>query len=245
MLIKCPECNHDVSDTATTCPNCGYSIKENIEEIQTNAKAQEEKAAAEKVAQEQKAAENKRQFRKWIIRGILIAIAVFIVVLIGESIYVSKYENYIEVMKFVEEFKKSDREYNQTVGLIVCDTITVPDYKEFDDEIVHINYETKSDIAEDAHFPIDYYFMKSGHDTFIYSFAYSPQYYNLYFLGTEESAYINSPNYYYDTAKKAYKEYNSGEKSEEFNYSETIKLNDYNLLISKITLLFNNSKQMK
>lgn len=26
-LIKCPECNHDVSEHAATCPNCGYEIK--------------------------------------------------------------------------------------------------------------------------------------------------------------------------------------------------------------------------
>ncbi len=25
-LIKCPECNHDVSEFAATCPNCGYGI---------------------------------------------------------------------------------------------------------------------------------------------------------------------------------------------------------------------------
>ena len=25
-LIRCPECNKEVSDTAATCPNCGYSI---------------------------------------------------------------------------------------------------------------------------------------------------------------------------------------------------------------------------
>ena len=25
-LINCPECNHNVSDTADTCPNCGYSL---------------------------------------------------------------------------------------------------------------------------------------------------------------------------------------------------------------------------
>lgn len=25
-LINCPECGHDVSDTAESCPNCGYSI---------------------------------------------------------------------------------------------------------------------------------------------------------------------------------------------------------------------------
>ena len=27
-LIRCPECNHDVSDTAAACPNCGYAISE-------------------------------------------------------------------------------------------------------------------------------------------------------------------------------------------------------------------------
>ena len=26
-LIKCPECGHDVSNTAFTCPNCGYTLK--------------------------------------------------------------------------------------------------------------------------------------------------------------------------------------------------------------------------
>lgn len=27
-LINCPECNHQVSDTANTCPNCGFNLKE-------------------------------------------------------------------------------------------------------------------------------------------------------------------------------------------------------------------------
>ena len=26
-LIKCPECGKEFSDTATTCPHCGYSPK--------------------------------------------------------------------------------------------------------------------------------------------------------------------------------------------------------------------------
>lgn len=26
-LIKCPECNKKISDTAKSCPNCGYKIK--------------------------------------------------------------------------------------------------------------------------------------------------------------------------------------------------------------------------
>lgn len=29
-LIKCPECNHDVSDTAITCPNCGYALRKDV-----------------------------------------------------------------------------------------------------------------------------------------------------------------------------------------------------------------------
>lgn len=27
MLIKCPECNHDISDKAEHCPNCGYPMR--------------------------------------------------------------------------------------------------------------------------------------------------------------------------------------------------------------------------
>ena len=26
MLIKCPECDHDVSDKAISCPNCGMPL---------------------------------------------------------------------------------------------------------------------------------------------------------------------------------------------------------------------------
>lgn len=32
-LIKCPECNHDVSDMAVSCPNCGYPLKQTNERI--------------------------------------------------------------------------------------------------------------------------------------------------------------------------------------------------------------------
>ena len=27
-LIKCPECNKEISDKATTCPNCGFPVQE-------------------------------------------------------------------------------------------------------------------------------------------------------------------------------------------------------------------------
>ena len=31
-LTKCPECSHDVSDQAPTCPSCGYPFKERVHE---------------------------------------------------------------------------------------------------------------------------------------------------------------------------------------------------------------------
>lgn len=32
-LIKCPECGHDVSDTASKCPNCGYELQDTKDEV--------------------------------------------------------------------------------------------------------------------------------------------------------------------------------------------------------------------
>ena len=29
MLIKCPECNREISDMAISCPHCGYPLKNN------------------------------------------------------------------------------------------------------------------------------------------------------------------------------------------------------------------------
>lgn len=31
-LIQCPECSHDVSDQAPTCPSCGYPLKDQVHE---------------------------------------------------------------------------------------------------------------------------------------------------------------------------------------------------------------------
>lgn len=30
-IIKCPECNKEVSDTATSCPHCGYQLVDRVE----------------------------------------------------------------------------------------------------------------------------------------------------------------------------------------------------------------------
>lgn len=245
MLIKCPECGHDVSDTAVNCPNCGYGVQENIEEIQANIKEQEEKVAAEKAEKEQREAENRRKFSKWIKRGILVAIAVFVIVLIGEGIYVQKYNDYTASMMFIKAFDESNHEYDQTIGLLIYDTIEIPDLDEIDNEIIHINYDTESTIKEDNYHPVDYYYISKGSDVYLYHFYYSSKSFNLDFLGTAEHENIGALDNYYITAKKAYQEYISEDETDDFNYSEIIKADDYNLLLTKLDLLANNSKQMK
>lgn len=57
-LVKCPECGREkVSDSAESCPECGYGIKAHYEAI----KAQEEKKRKE---EERKVAEQQRQERR-------------------------------------------------------------------------------------------------------------------------------------------------------------------------------------
>lgn len=44
-LIKCPECGKEISDQATSCPNCGYPIQSLKTEDQTNGQTDERKDA--------------------------------------------------------------------------------------------------------------------------------------------------------------------------------------------------------
>ena len=48
-MIKCPECQKDVSESAATCPSCGFPV------AKTLAKAEKEKAKAELVGMWRKA----------------------------------------------------------------------------------------------------------------------------------------------------------------------------------------------
>lgn len=32
-IIKCPECQKEVSDSAISCPNCGYGVKKHFDDI--------------------------------------------------------------------------------------------------------------------------------------------------------------------------------------------------------------------
>lgn len=71
-IIKCPECNHDVSDTAVACPSCGYGIKKHFDDIKLQEKRQEQQRIAA-----EKARARKKKF-KIVIPLILLALAIII-----------------------------------------------------------------------------------------------------------------------------------------------------------------------
>ena len=59
-LTKCPECGKEnVSDSAISCPECGYAIKEHFDKIQ----AEEQRIAEENAVRERKEAEQRYKKR--------------------------------------------------------------------------------------------------------------------------------------------------------------------------------------
>ena len=71
-LIKCPDCGTEISDSARTCPKCGYPLAEKLaEQKQKEAEAEKEKAKAEAMAaryeKEQQVKNKVKSNKKWII----------------------------------------------------------------------------------------------------------------------------------------------------------------------------------
>ena len=74
-LIRCPECNHEISDTAKFCPNCGYVMKQE-EPVQPESVKEPEKAEVLKPKKEK----NKSKVKPWtIIIAVLAVVSVFFV----------------------------------------------------------------------------------------------------------------------------------------------------------------------
>lgn len=61
-LIKCPECNHDVSSTALACPHCGFNVADHIRETERKNRELEQQRAQQRFLEEkEQKAEAKRK----------------------------------------------------------------------------------------------------------------------------------------------------------------------------------------
>lgn len=141
MLIKCPECGHDVSDTAVNCPNCGYGVQENIEEIRVKIDEQA------KLDSERKAKDEERRKRFFVglkKRWILVALGALVLVFGGIVIY-----NVVKISKYgFEDCKtawliKTERENGEVVSKMVSKI-----YPSQDDDILH--FTTKALLLDDG-----------------------------------------------------------------------------------------------
>lgn len=82
-LIRCPECNHEISDTAKFCPNCGYVMKQE-DPVQPEPVKEPEKVTAPKPKKEKK----KSKIKPWII--IVAVLAVVSIFFVGQWITTSR-----------------------------------------------------------------------------------------------------------------------------------------------------------
>lgn len=120
-LIKCPECNKEISDKVTACPHCGYPLSE------TN---------SEKLVEEYGEAKQKNKTNKKKSIKVLVIICV-VVVLIGIGIgtyfaVTAKERNYNKAIELYNSGNYSD-------SLIVFKEIS--DYEDSEDYIEKCNYE--------------------------------------------------------------------------------------------------------
>lgn len=110
-LIKCPECQHDVSESAQSCPNCGFEVKTylDFQKREEDKKRQEEQHQLEKLKEG---------------CGCLFLIVLIIFAIIGlyscfntnnvEKIYITKCDwcgNEEECRKYYVQYEEVDKYY--------------------------------------------------------------------------------------------------------------------------------------
>lgn len=125
-LVKCPECGREkVSDSAVSCPDCGYRIKEHFvkkrEEEQKRLEAEEKsqkRIEAENLKQErnkhfEEEVNKKKELLKKVVKKLFPIIIISIVIIVGVCLYLTKIgkkeyreainlfetENYVEAKK--------------------------------------------------------------------------------------------------------------------------------------------------
>ena len=79
-LINCPECEKQISDKASACPNCGYPI--NITQMASEAPSEEREKQSESAAQaEQKPGKRKTEWKVGLIVALIALLGIVIAVM--------------------------------------------------------------------------------------------------------------------------------------------------------------------
>lgn len=98
-LINCPECGKEVSDSAVMCPNCGYNVKNHVDNQKTNIDKQD-------VSVEQKikrdVSNKPKSNRNYDKKKITIIACISIVVLFIAFVFGSKIVNYNTAVKYYD-----------------------------------------------------------------------------------------------------------------------------------------------
>lgn len=115
-IITCPECGKEISDQATSCPNCGYPIKETT---QINAKKSNINL--------------KKKLPVIILIGALVVIGIIIYIVVGSPNKI-KAKTYDEAIALLEEGK-----YEEANNLLN----TIPDYEDVATLQEQISYESR------------------------------------------------------------------------------------------------------
>ena len=124
-LIKCPECGKEVSDTANSCPNCGFNIKKHIED-------EKKKQELEKKIQ----AKNEKSQMSSKTKNIIIGISIVLVAIIAFLIV---------------QQKQKDEQALTNLKLLFYHVEDINEYKEYSvmqlDDGTYIYHDTGADNA--------------------------------------------------------------------------------------------------
>ena len=135
-MIKCPECQKDVSETAKACPSCGFAVAETV------AKAKQEKAKAEAKA------EVSKMWRKMMNSPVALVIIGAVCLLIAVASFETYYEaaNYPD--KAIERHKAEMKKKLDELNELRAKNGNLGGFSEYSAEYDRINNLDYSDMVE-------------------------------------------------------------------------------------------------
>lgn len=230
MLIKCPEYNKNVSNQAESCPHCGYSIMDNIEEIMAQVKKQEDAKSEKDKLTTQDETSKAKEFKKFLL--VIFALLLVVGIIFGAILSIqndrlSKYrdlESTLNVLEYLDNATIKEKDSIQSRKMI----------RVIDADIIHICCETDGHNYDKPRYN-DYYYATYNETTYIY-YTNDIEGKKCFYLGElgGGSCQYERYNAEFNAAKLAYRAYNNDDGSYPILYSEVIDKNIYDTLVVKL-----------